>query len=280
MNVRNRRKYGIADIARQAYTVHRKRVMAFVLFSFIALTAISLAGTLETSVPLTIEKGVLFMHARVDGSEPMLFVFDPGADSYVTRYAAPQLTARPSHTVNVGGISITEPLPVIDGDPQQLDPSHNAALGTIAGTIGRELLRRFVVRIDYAHGTLALISPATFHAGSRNALPLHMDRYGIPTVPATVNGVAGTFELDVRAPSSMLFTPFAHSLGFQVPQQTKRRLDSVRIGTYVQTGVAAWISNAQSGKFASSEPQGLIGNDVLWHYVVTLDYSRGLAYLQ
>lgn len=78
----------------------------------------------------------------------------------------------------------------------------------------------------------------------------------------------------------MLFTPFAKRLGFVVQRREKRALKSMRIGPYERRNVLAWISNATAGKFASPTEAGLIGNDVLSHYTVTLDFPHGMAYLQ
>ena len=234
----------------------------------------------EVRVPLVIDKGVLFVKAGVDGSRPMLFIFDPGAASYITRYGAAQLRPSDERTLAVGSIAITEQLPVLKGDPMQLDPKHDERLGQIAGTIGSELLNRLVVRIDYRHHEMTLLNPSDFQPPKTDGLSLRIDPYGVPSIPAAVNGVRGPFELDVRAPSSMLFTPFAQSLGFRVSQMEKRRVSSVRIAGWEQTNVPVWISNATSGKFAAHTPLGLLGNDVLDAYVVTFDYHRGMAYLE
>jgi hypothetical protein len=231
-------------------------------------------------VPIQIEKGVLFVKASVDGSQPMLFVFDPGAGSYITRYAAAQLRPANKHELHVGTVTISEQLPLIPGDTGQLDPAHDRRLGQIAGTIGAELMQRFVIRIDYKRREMSLIPPSDFKPPRTEGLLLRIDNFGVPFIPAAVNGVSGPFELDVRAPVSMLFTPFAQSLGLRVPQTSKRRIDSVRLGRYTQANVLVWISNATDGKFAASKPLGLIGNDILAKYVLTIDYADGVAYLE
>lgn len=229
---------------------------------------------------MLIENGVLFVTARVDGSQPMLFIFDPGGGSYITQYAAAQLPEGDKRTLRIGSVAISEQLPIIAGDPRQLDPAHDERLGQIGGTIGTELLNRFVIRIDYARREMTLIPPGDFRAPRVSALPLQIDTFGVPAIPAAVNGVHGLFELDVRAPSSMLFTPFARSLGYRPAKTSKQIIDSVSIGSYRRTNVPVWISTATRGKFAARSPLGLIGNDVLAAYVITLDYAARKAYVE
>jgi len=252
-------------------------VTPFFVSLVLAAGAASGSQAVGERVPIVVDKGVLFVKALIGESRPMLFVFDPGADSYFTEYGARQSAGSPM--LRLGSISIAAPLHVLEGDPSQLDPAHDQSLGQIAGTIGAELMHRFVLRIDYARRELTLMDPSNFNAPDAKRLPLSVDSFGVPTIPATVNDVPGTFELDVRAPSSMLFTPFARSLGFRVPQTAKRRVDSIVIGGYRQKDVAVWISSADGGKFAAREPLGLLGNDVLAAYVITIDYSRATVYV-
>jgi len=252
-------------------------VMPFLLSLALAAGTVSANRAEGARVPISIDKGVLFLKARIDDSQPVLFVFDSGGGSYLTQYGARQSTSR--KMLHIGAISIAAPRQVLEGDPSELDPAHDRSLGEIAGTIGPELMHRYVLRIDYARQEMTLIDPTRFEPPAVKGLPLSVDAFGVPAVPAAVNGVPGTFELDVRAPTSMLFTPFARSLGLSVPQTSKRRVDSIAIAGYRQSGTLVWISNASDGKFAAADPLGLLGNDVLSAYVITIDYSRAMVYV-
>jgi len=251
-------------------------VMPSVLSLVLAAGTVSANQAEGVRGPIVIDKGVLFLKARIDDSQPVLFVFDPGGGSYLTQYGARQSTGR--KMLHIGAISIAAPTQVLEGYPSQLDPRHDRSQGEIAGTIGAELMHRFVLRIDYARQEITFINPAAFEPPNARGLPLSVDAFGVPAVPAAVNGVRGTFELDVRAPTSMLFTPFVRSLGLSVSQMSKRRVESIAFAGYEKSDTLVWISNASDGKFAAAAPLGLLGNDVLGAYVITIDYSRRMVY--
>ena len=227
-----------------------------------------------TTVPLRQEHGVLFLSAKMDGIGPLLVTFDPGAADTYTSYARSRFTGAAPKTVCLASACFAAAMQYFDGDPNALAPKHDARAGTIAGSIGPALLQRYVATIDYRASTLTLVPVETF-SPPRDArpLPLSFDTYGLPVVHAEVDGVAAALELDVRAPRSMLFSPFL--------ERTKLPHDSmnVRIVGYDVPNVAFLFSSATSGKFADSAVAGLLGNNVLSQFVVTLDLPHHRAFL-
>jgi hypothetical protein len=267
--------------------------MQHVLLLLVLAAMAAFAGRVEVvEVPLTIDRGVLFVRANLNGGGPMLFVFDPGAGDFVTTYARERLRENRVQKLAIGAVSIDVELPVLSGDPQQVDPAHDVSLGAIAGSIGPALLQDYAVRIDYRNATIAFIPLDDFAAPqSATSLRLTFDRFMMPTVPASADGFPGRFELDVRAPTSMLFTPFvernrfdtryaAHPVLKRSATGTQYALSTVSIGPFTVHEARAWLSTASQGKFASSAVDGLIGNDILEHFVVTLDYRARMVYLQ
>jgi hypothetical protein len=241
--------------------------------------------------PLINENGVLFVRGTIEGSTPMLFVFDPGAADFLTTAAKSSMHGN-EVLLRVGDASIRERLDVLPGDPQQLVPRHDASLGVIGGSVGPGFLRRYAVRVDYSRSTIAFVALDHFVA-PRDAvvLPITLDHEGLPAVHGSADSVSGSFELDLRAPTSMLFTQFIQKYGFSARYAGKPvvkqsgvgsqySLETLGIGPLAVRNVPTWFSKATEGKFFGGDTDGLIGNDALDHFVVTLDYHSMKAYFE
>jgi hypothetical protein len=132
---------------------------------------------------------------------------------------------------------------------------------------------------------------ADFRAPARaTALPLKFDAFGLPVTAAAVDGIGGRFEVDVRAPVGLLFTPFVRQWRFVQryarerplkrsglgPQYAVRRIS---VGGRTFRKVPMWFSTGKQSKFGSNVAAGLLGNDLLSHFSVTLDYRDRLVIL-
>lgn len=245
----------------------------------------------NVTVPVQNENGVLLLSVTLDGTGPLLFTFDPGAGDLYTQYARSRLNGRAPQTVCLLSACFTASLEYFDGNPAELFPRHDVSLGSIAGSIGPALLQRYVVQIDYRASTLTLIPPARFQppAGVK-ALALQYDSSGMPAIAAAIDGTPVLVELDVRAPTSMLFTPFLERSGLRhayagtpVVKQSgiliAHAVGRVQVSGAELHDMAFWFSTASSGKFAAADVAGLLGNNVLSHFVVTMDTSRRRVYL-
>lgn len=243
----------------------------------------------NVTVPVHNENGVLLVDAALDGARPLLFTFDPGAGDLYTRDARALLNGRAPKNVCLSSACFTANMQYFDADPAQLYPQHDASLGAIGGSIGPALLHSYVAEIDYRASTLTLIPPAHFAAPRGvEPLPLRSDSSGMPVVAAAVDGTTALFELDVRAPTSMLFTPFLDRTGLgrayaSTPVVKKSMFAAhavrrVQISGVELHGVPFWFSTASNGKFAAGDVAGLLGNNVLSHFVVTLDVPHRRAY--
>jgi ketosteroid isomerase-like protein len=240
------------------------------------------AGAGAVSMHLRQENGVLLVDARVNGAGPMLFTLDPGESDLYTAYTRKQLHGSVPQTVCLSDACFSANMEYLDGDPNQIDPKHDPSLGIIAGSIGPQLLRRYVVQIDYRSSTLTLIPPAQFHAPpDAPPLALRFDSNGVPAVQGAVDGIGGELELDVRAPRSMLFTPFLDRTGMRRKYSGKSpAVRSVQIGSVDLHDVPMRFSTDSTGKFASSDVAGLLGNNILSRCVVTFDLPHRSAYLR
>ena len=268
-----------------------RAVAAGVLAAFFFVAAPRALGQ-DVRVPLSIDQGVLLLHARINNVGPLLFVFDPGSGAFITTYAQARLGKQSARTLRIGGASIAESMPVFPGDPAQLDPGYDTRLGVLAGSIGPDLLRHYVVRVDFPKKDLALIPFRQFSAPrGAAALRLRFDPFGMPVIDARVDHATGPFELDLRAPTTMLFKPFAdaHDLSRRYASapvlksagtRVQHSLSQIELGPYTVKDVPTWFSADTSGKFAQRTIGGLLGNNVLSHFVVTLDYRSGIVYLE
>ena len=244
--------------------------MNCVLAAVVALLASSL------TVPMKQEHGVLYLQVRVDGAGPLLVTFDPGGEDVYTSYARTHLNGRAPKTVCLSSACYPARMQYIDGDPNQLDPQHDSHAGIIAGSIGPSLLREYVACVDYRNSTLTLTPATVFRAPpAARALPLTFDSYQMPVAQAEVDGVAAPLEIDVRAGTSMLFSPFVA----RTKLDRTRVVHTVKIAGYTLQDVRITSSMATSGKFASSEVAGLLGNNLLSRFALTLDFQHRNAYL-
>ena len=251
--------------------------------------------TATVTVPLHMDKGVIFFDATVDGKGPFAFILDPAAEGGITGDTLHQLGLGAGDTadvdVSIGTLRLGRlSLRVFDGDGAYLDPKRDPAAAPIAGTLGPELLRAYALRLDYAHATLSFTPLTAFHyAGKGKALPVVFHDI-MPLIHAAADGVDGLFAYDVRAPGRlMLFHPFLEHNGFlgrygvqpdaahpSIPG-VLHRLDLA--GTTLREQPANFAGYT-SGKFAAADEAGVLGYDVLSQFVTTVDYRDKLIYFE
>ena len=266
-------------------------------FLFIPLFCVSNAALAAdtVTVPLRVDKGVIFFDVRLDGKGPFAFILDPAAEDGITADTLQQLGRKAGDTaqvdVAVGALHFGRlPLRVFDGDGAYLDPKHDHTAGPIAGTLGPELLKRYVLRLDYAHATLGFTPLAAFrYRGDGRALPVVFHDV-MPLISASADGVSGLFAYDVRAPGRlMLFHPFLERNGFLARYDVQPDAAHPSIAGVLHTLQLAGVTLRQqpanfagytSGKFAADDEAGVLGYDVLSQFVTTVDYAHKLIYFE
>lgn len=270
--------------------------LGLLLLPLLCISSVAAAQDLATvTVPLRVDKGVIFFDVTVEGKGPFAFILDPAAAGGITGDTLHQLGLSAGDTakvdVSVGTLHLGAlPLRVFDGDGAYLDPKHDPAAGPIAGTLGPELLARYAMRLDYGHATLGFTPLAAFHYGGEGkALPLVFHDV-MPLVSASADGVDGLFAYDVRAPGRlMLFHPFLARNGFLTRYGVQpdamhpsipgllHRLELAGVSLQDQP---ANFAGYTSGKFAASDEAGVLGYDVLSQFVTTVDYRHKLIYFE
>ncbi|MGH8291575.1 MAG: aspartyl protease family protein [Steroidobacteraceae bacterium] len=169
---------------------------------------------------------------------------------------------------------------------------------TLDGVVGYELLKRFVVRIDYANRRLQILRPTDFDTRSAGtAVPFTYDGR-MPQVAGSLDGLPGRFDIDTGSRDVLsINSPFvkAHHL-LHIYHQTARMvtgwgaggaaygrlarareflLDDVPVGCPVVE-----LSTQAEGTDAERSVAGVIGNGILSRFTVTFDYPKQLVYLR
>jgi hypothetical protein len=185
-------------------------------------------------VPISIENGEVIVDVFIDGKGPFAMMLDTGSMGMVTSETAAVLglegegggTAQGSgegvvpvalarvKEMRLGDTKLLEqpllvsPLPRFFTDRGDRPP--------LAGFFGYELLSSFAVRLDYDHKTLALAPAQDFdHHGAGARVPLVFDNKH-PVIPATIDGIAGRFEIDVGSSGALVLKrEFVEQHGFE-----------------------------------------------------------------
>ena len=198
-------------------------------------------------------------------------------------------------TLHVGGLSWS-------GERAVAAPLGYPAAKHYAGLVGAPILSRYVVQFAYDGNRLRLFEPAAYvpPAGATE-LPFEIQE-GLPIVTVVVDVGAGPIDarlmVDTGASQFVdLNTPFVerHALDGVMPDAAPadRRAAlgtpaSFVYGTARRVVVAGKVferprvglSRSTSGSSSRADRDGIIGNDLLRHFIVTVDYYRKRIWLE
>jgi hypothetical protein len=166
------------------------------------------------------------------------------------------------------------------------------------GLVGYEIARRAVVKVDYAHGKLTIISPDAFHP-PENAVkvPFKFNNH-IPMVEAEIDGLTGEFDIDTGNRGSLaIMRPFAEKnqlkdkykattevvAGYGVGGPARGLLvrpHTLKIGTIEVKAPVGLIELGERGASAATQTAGNLGSGVLKRFTLTLDYPNQVLYLE
>ena len=253
---------------------------------------------------------------KVNGGPPVPFVIDTGASIHVvdSEIAGRAGTVNRSPREMAGGgestvhAEIAEPLTFEAGGlrwPAQRAAVVNLGYGRtkhFAGLIGAPVLMRYTVQFDFAARSLRLLDSSSYTppAGAvRVPFELQED---LPIVHATVDAGSGPVDarlmVDTGASQFVdLNRPFvdAHRLADLIPNAAPRDRPAALGGTapflygtarrFILGGIVfdrpvVGLSRARTGSSSRSDRDGIIGNDLLRHFTVTVDYGRDTLVLE
>jgi hypothetical protein len=276
----------------------------------------SIGDVRSTSIHFQLTDSLIFMQASLNGSQPLWMILDTGSSVTVfDESVSKTLGLRFNGEGNVYGPG--------QGSAQKLAFASHAALRladaelddqtvatmpldwfsrqlgrTTDGFLGSNIIRNYVVEIDYANQVLRLLDPATYsYSGPGQRLPLQFIWDNIPSVRAEVvaqdgTAITGIFLIDSGATTAIWLTKAfseAHPEFLSIPETIEvrnvvavggelstrlGRVPAVRLGGFVVPNPSAQFSQNSSGIFATPGLAGTIGAQILRRFKVVLDYPH------
>lgn len=274
-------------------------------------------GAPATSVPASIVEDRIVVSAKM-GGHTVDFLLDSGSSGIVIDDAVVEALKikRYGHiTSETAGTYVESAvvLPKMTVGSLAMENVHATALPflqwtstgkPIAGLLGFDFIADVVWHVDYAHGTLQALDPATFAAPpGASAFPVTFDDE-VPSLTATISGVtADALIVDTGADRCTLFSGFvgAHAaaisdagLGLEMQAASPFVDDFLGVGGTVdyrplQAGpfvfgrwtFPRWLFyvTQDAPAFEFEDYDGLIGQDFLRNFDLYLDYPHAKIYL-
>lgn len=269
------------------------------------------SGSEARNIPFELYNNHIYMRVQVNGTARQ-FLLDTGAGITVVDKGlaeAEQLTLHGPFPItgaggstdvawtrvksfNAPGVSLTNQVVGVIA----LDGLRPLTGRRIDGILGYDFLSRFVVEIDYVHRNINLHEASSYkYDGSGEMLPITLIG-SVPYLRTSIvqNGrspIEGEFNIDTGSTGSLtLNAPFVNShqlLKFtsktmSVPlsgvggsaEQRIGRVGELRLGRLIIKDPITGFSQSEQGDFASTNFDGVIGNEVLRRFDVVVDYSR------
>jgi len=266
-----------------------------------------------TKIPFQYKYNHIFIPARIAGYDrDLLFLLDSGASMTVVDSSI----AAAMHLANGGtmpgagaggmaNFSLTRIPGLTIGD---IEFSEQTAISfpisgllrtfeetEIGGVLGYDFLSRFVTRIDYEHGVLSFFEPDSFPRPVGATVVEAPLLHNLFSLRAALDGVKSSFFLDTGANSSLLHGAFADSTELAKGRRTLAmairgaggeetaslcRFDSLVVGGVTIMRPVLAITRGKKGISVLENVDGVIGNDILERFTVTLDYRAQRVLLE
>jgi len=294
-----------------------KRIFLLTTLFFVSIGVFAQGQEPIQSIPFEVFGDHIFIKVKVDGSEPLDFIFDTGDGlTVISDQIASNLNLSANHKVkktSAGG-SVTGALidhnkleigdlHVDDIEVYSLDLNHLERLigRNIDGIIGFDLLDKHIIQIDYDRMEFEIYDNKTFkYSGNGLKFDLKLTSY-IPHIPAEVklnNGesLKGEYFVNTGAGTTVDFnTPFVnkHKIidktgkhysyltgGISKVETThyEGRVVDFNINQFSFSNMPVGISQAEHGIQHSKKVFGIIGNNVLRRFNIIFDYKNKKMY--
>ncbi len=166
------------------------------------------------------------------------------------------------------------------------------------GILGTDMIKHFVVEIDYENRRVTFHNPKTFtYSGRGESIPIYLDKEKHPTIEATVTPVGGVpikgnFSIDVGAKTGLsLYSQLVtqhHLPGTNVASIPEHgvsgaggdstgvmsRVAELQLGQFKFNRPTTYFSQDTAGAFADPDIQGNIGEGLLGQFKLFLDYGN------
>ncbi len=269
----------------------------------------------DVAIPFEYSHKEILVKVRLNGSEPLDFLFDTGAtQTVIDRRTAAENFLDKQGNFNVTGVTgpVTTQMTAVRkfelGDSALADvqalildlmPQTRQMGKHICGIVGENVLNRFAVTIDFSKCQIVLHDAATYKPPAAAAAVSFAQRQG-PVVKASLNGTTElSFLVDTGAAFNNLPAKTASLfLAGQTPHMTEGTgldgrpvrlatiaLGSVKLGgqTVKQVNFTYSVeqdSRLQSRGFIQSSNIGVLGNPFWQNFILTLDYKFRRLILQ
>ena len=262
-------------------------------------------------IPFEEDDGHVFLQVRINDSKPVWFGLDTGAThSLIDLRYAESLRLKSESSRRIGGAggyeeasifkNVSIKLPGADLYNQTLwglglDTIASANGREMAGILGYELFKHFVVDIDYAAKLMSLHEPLAYeYRGTGQSIPLNVQHDGAIYVQARVqtpggNPIEGEFVIDTGGNRILLLARsfverhrIMESVGKTLAtrgggvggeiQLAMGRLKSLQVGRFEISNPLTGFTKV--GEIADAGKAGNIGGGFLRRFRVIFDYSR------
>jgi len=261
-------------------------------------------GENSADIPFTFVENNIYLPVTING-ETRLWLLDNGASmSIIDADYAKKLGLTPEGEIKGFGIAsvfdfsfVTLPPYLVGGirfNTQKIFSykglSDRLYDSDIAGIMGHDFLSRFIVKIDYAEKTLSFYHPDRFEYKGEGRIIDAPLRNKIFSLPAVVDEkYKGRWTLDIGAFDVSFHYPYAEENGLLSLKGVERisadlggqhgeitiRFKMMELGGYKVLNPLINIPlNMGKGSNVSREIIGNIGNTLLRHFTVYLDYKR------
>lgn len=264
------------------------RIPRSVFLAFVAALTPALdvaTAPASVTIPFELANRHIVVQARVNGSRPLSFVLDTGADpAIVMTGVAQELGLMMGSPVSVGGAGAQKQTgALLTGATWSIDglkgfqqrvvmalPLAQLSTGMgqdIDGIIGTQFIREYVLEIDYQTRTIAIHDPKTFtYQGKGESIPIEFYQ-AHPTLSATVTPIGGQpitrrFVLDLGSGMALaLHRPFVKEqalLGAQT--KTVRLIGAAGAGGSVK-GQVGRVQSLTIGSFQLAQVTTMFAED-------------------
>jgi hypothetical protein len=271
------------------------------------------SGAHETTVPFHLWNNHIYADVSVNGSKPMIFIFDTGGHSIVVPETAKalhldvkgnvtsggggdQLVESGETTlksIRVGGATITDQAAsVLKFDPPGTEGANEQ------GMVGYEFFARFITRFDYGHHTITFIDKKYFDPkDAGTAVPMRL-YHQFPEILGTYDGIPGRFGIDTGSRMALLLNK-AWATRNGVPKPGTKTVDAqtgwgvggpthsevfkggtLTLGPVTIEHPLTMVSTDKGGAGAVEAFPSNVGGGVLKRFVVTFDYDHSIMYLK
>ncbi|HEX6730957.1 MAG TPA: aspartyl protease family protein [Pyrinomonadaceae bacterium] len=269
------------------------------------------AGQSSLRIPIDEDDGYIFLQLSINDSGPLWFGLDTGAThSLIDRRRAESLGLKSESNRQIAGAGGVEDaaifqnvaikLPGVELSNQTLwglplDTIASAHGRQMAGILGYDLFKYFVVDIDYSSNVMNLYEPGAYHyRGTGQSIPLNVQGDGEIYVRAKLQApigdpIEGEFVIDTGGNRTLLLAQdfvdqhrLTQAVGKTLMvrgggvggeiQLAMGRLKSLQLGQFVLTNPVAGFTRV--GQIADASKAGNIGGGFLRRFRVIFDYSR------